>query len=185
MAQERKLIALAVLAVSLSTGCGRPDAAREDEGTAPDTECVDRSRGFSVSYPAGWHVNAADVLPPCSLFHPEPFDVPVNSEVPIDIAVLLDIEPIKFETAVHEDAGRRDLSLEETTVDGREAVRIEGETTGEGLHDRGIRLYQYFVNLGDSTMLAVTYDAGPVPFTEKRRVLDSIMSSVEFLPAEP
>jgi hypothetical protein len=28
-------------------------------------------------------------------------------------------------------------------VDGREALRVESETTGEGLHGRGIQMYHY------------------------------------------
>lgn len=76
--------------------------------------------------------------------------------------------------------GRRDLSRESATVDGRPAMRIESETTGEGLYDAGIRSYQYFVDLGDATMVASTYDVGTLSFDRKRRILDAMMETLAF-----
>lgn len=75
--------------------------------------------------------------------------------------------------------GRREISRERTTIDGRDAVRMESETTGDGLHPPGIRSYEYFVDLGGSTVIAVTYDAGNLPFEHKRRVLDAMMSTFD------
>jgi hypothetical protein len=59
-------------------------------------------------------------------------------------------------------------------------MRIEGESTGEGLHDRGIRSYQYVVDLGDTSMIAVTYDVGEPAFERKRQVLDAMMATLDF-----
>lgn len=187
---------VAVLAAAISAAsCERPDSA----GIPPDAEqatptaqaaadpamdrtsaCVNREAGYVIRYPADWHVNTGEILGPCSLFDPEQIEIPRDSEVPIEIALMIGLEPVPFTTLTGQVLGRRDLTRERTTVDGREAMRIEGETTGEGLHDRGIRSYQYFIDLGDTTLVATTYDAGSLPFDPKRRVLDGMMETLAF-----
>jgi hypothetical protein len=187
--------AAAALALSCAlAACGREEA-REAPGVPPAVEsgsaadpamerteeCVDRAEGYAVRYPAGWHVNDERILGPCSVFDPEPVEIPEGSEFPIEHAIQIGFEPVPFATLTEgEVMGRRDLSREPTTVDGREALRIESETTGEGLHDRGIRFYRYLVDLGDTTMVAATYDAGTLPFERKRRILDAMMATFDF-----
>ncbi|MEX2572309.1 MAG: hypothetical protein WD737_13505 [Gemmatimonadota bacterium] len=143
-------------------------------------QCLNREEGFAVQYPADWHVNTGDVMEPCSLFDPEPITVPRDSEVPIEIAIMIDFEGVPFATVTGDVLGRREIARESITVDGREGVRIESATTGEGLHPPGIGSYQYFVDLGDTTMIATTYDAGGVTFGRKRQVLDEMMASFDF-----
>lgn len=203
-----RFVPTALLALALiATACAREDVpeppnggvpadttggAAPDDGTTANggeaadpameqtSECVNPTKGYAVLYPADWQVNTSDVVGPCTLFDPEPIEVPRGSEIPIDIAVMIDVEPVPIATLSGDVRGRRNLSRERTTVDGREAVRIEGESTGEGLYDRGQRSYQYFVDLGDSTMVAATYDAGSVPFERKRRILDAMMEMFDF-----
>jgi hypothetical protein len=191
-----RFLLAASLALALgAASCERPGSADLPEGAAPaeppalaaadpamerTTECVDRVEGYAVRYPAGWHANTGEILGPCSLFDPEPIAIPPASEIPLDIAIMIGFEPVPFATLTGEVLGRRDLSREETTVDGRRAMRVEGETTGEGLHDRGIRSYQYLVDLGDTTMVASTYEAGSLPIQRKRRILDAMMATFDF-----
>lgn len=144
-------------------------------------ECVDQRNGYTVRYPEGWQVNSGEVMSPCSLFDPEVIQVPRDSEIPIDIAIMLDIESVAFDTLAGDVLGRRDLGRDSMRVDGREAIRIDAESTGEGLHDAGTRSYHYFVNLGESTFVGTTYDAGRIPFERKRRLLDGMMASLRFL----
>lgn len=151
-----------------------------DPAMEQTSECVNTTTGYAVRYPADWYVNASDIVDPCSLFDPEPIEIPRDSEIPIDIAVMLDVESVPITTLSGDVRGRRNLSRERTTVDSREAVRIEGESTGEGLYDRGQRSYQYFVDLGDSTLIAATYEAGSIPFERKRRILDAMMETFDF-----
>ncbi len=73
-----------------------------------------------------------------------------------------------------------EISRERTTVDGRAAVRMESESTGGGLHEPYFRAYQYFVDLGEETMVATTYDAGEPTFERRRRILDAMMRSFDF-----
>lgn len=186
----------ALLALTFgAAACERPAPSdRPTRDTAPETatgvaadpameqttECVNRIEGYMVEYPATWHVNTGEILGPCSLFDPDPIEVPRDSEIPLEIAITIDFEPVPFATLTGEVLGRRDLSREQTTVDGREAMRIECESTGEGLHDPGIRSYQYFVDLGDTTMIATTYGAGSLPLERKRRILDAMMARLDF-----
>jgi hypothetical protein len=189
----RRILALTL--VASAPACGGPAPSdRADDGAPIDTavhstadpvaepmaECIDRTEGYAVRYPADWHVNTGDMLGPCALFDPAPIEVPVASELPLEIAIAIGFEPVPFETLAGEVLGRRILSREPTTVDGREAMRIEGESTGEGLHDRGIRSYQYVVDLGDTSMIAVTYDVGEPAFERKRQVLDAMMATLDF-----
>jgi hypothetical protein len=186
--------ALLTLALS-ATACGRPQPGEAPEEVAPaettdrdaadpamerTTECVNRAEGYAVEYPADWQVSTGEVFGPCALFDPEPIQVPRDSELPLDIAITIGFEPVPFTTLTGDVLGRRDLSRERTTVDGREAVRIAAESTGDGLHDRGIRSYHYFVDLGDTTMVASTYSVGALPFERKRRILDAMMSTFDF-----
>jgi hypothetical protein len=161
---------------------GRAAADPAMERTA---ECVNRAEGYAVEYPAAWHVNTEEIFGPCSLFDPDPIEVPPASELPLEIAIQIGFEPVPFATLTGDVLGRRNLSRERTTVDGREAMRIEGETTGEGLHDRGIRSYQYFVDLGDTTLVASTYDVGSLPFERKRSILDAMMATFDFREPSP
>jgi hypothetical protein len=192
---SRFLLATSLALALGAASCERPGSADPPDGTAPaepaalaaadpamerTTECVDRAEGYAVRYPAGWHAYTGEILGPCSLFDPEPIDVPPASEFPLDIAIMIGFEPVPFATLAGDVPGRRELSREEATVDGRRAVRIEGETTGEGLHDRGIRSYEYLVDLGDTTMVASTYGVGSLPLERKRRILDAMMATFDF-----
>lgn len=184
-----------LLALAVAAAACKPSSPAEESESEPRTEsaqpapdpameltadCANPVEGYALRYPADWRVNTGEILSPCSLFDPEPIDIPRHSEIPIDIAIMIDVESAPFETLTADVLGRRDVSRQETTVNGRRAMRIEGESTGEGLYDRGTRSYQYFVDLGDSTMVASTYDAGSLSFDRKHRILDAMMETVAF-----
>jgi hypothetical protein len=187
-----------VMLVVITVACGRDDEPRsaalppaQVESTplavAPDTvlglhqECVNRAEGYAVAYPEGWHTNAPNGPAPCSVFHPAPFRIPVDSEMPVDLAVTIGFEAVSYAELTGEMLGRREISREATRVDGREALSMVSESTGEGLHEPGLRAYQFFVDLGDTTMIATTYDAGAEPaFERRRRILDAMMASFDF-----
>lgn len=163
-----------------------PPAAPTEEHAAIDpameqtSECINRVEGFADEYPADWHVNTDQVFGPCMLFDPESVEVPPASELPLEIAIRIGFEPVPFARLTGEVLGRRELTRERTTVDGREALRMESETTGEGLHDRGIRMYQYYVDLGDTTLVAATHAVGGLSFERKRRILEAMMATFDF-----
>lgn len=164
-------------------GEGEPtvqEPAAAAEAMAETAECENEADGYTVRYPATWEVNAGDVLEPCSLFDPEPIRVPPASEIPLEIAVILGVEPVPFETLSGEVLGRRDLSREAATVDGRSAMRIEAETTGEGLHEAGIRFYQVVVDLDGRTFVATTYGTGSLALDVKQAIVDRMLDTVRF-----
>ncbi len=181
---------IVILLTLVAFGCERPepgerqpDAARApaaDPAMTETAQCINRVEGYAVEYPAGWHTNPGEVMDECSLFDPEPVTVAPATEIPHDIAVSIRFEPVPYETVAGEVLGRRELSREAITVDGREAVQIESEATGEALLPEGARSYQYFVNLGDTTMVASTYDVGEFPYDRKRRILDAMMATFDF-----
>lgn len=184
--------ALAALLL-LAAGCGEaaPPPAQQSAGAASppaadtlrlEERCANPTDGYALSYPAGWQVNRGDVLPPCSLFDPEEIRVPRDSELPIEIGVAVDVEPVPFTRVSGETLGRRVVQREAAEIAGRPAVRLLSETTGEGLHPRGIRTYQVMVDLGGRTLAATAYEAGALPLEHKRRVVDAMMESLELLP---
>lgn len=191
-------VAALVAITALFAGCegspagdGDPDVAPPAPAVAPETslkstlaemrQCENPVGGYTVGYPVAWHVHDGEVVDACSLFHPEPFDVPPASELPMEIAIAISVQPIPFDSVLTGDRGRRDLSRQPTRVDGRQAVRIDSETTGEGLYDAGVRYYHYLVDLReDGTLIAVTYDAGSPAFERRRAVLDAMMRTLRF-----
>ena len=187
---------IAFFALALSAAaCERPDPAEQpteetssvlagdvtvDPAMARTAECADSANGYAVAYPATWHTNTGEILSPCSLFDPDPIEVPRDSEIPIEFAIAIGFQPIPCATLTGDMLGRRVLSRQPTRVDGRGAMRIESESTGEGLYDAGIRSYQYFVDLGDTTLIATTYGSGSLPLERKRRILDAMMATLDF-----
>ncbi len=168
-------------------GAGDPASAPAANGTvSSDTvmaarwDCANPPDGYYLEYPAGWRTNRADILPLCSVFHPDEFEIPRESEMPAEFAVTIGFEEIAFASLTGEMFGRREISRRNVRVDGREGVAILSESTGEGLYDAGMRAYQYFVDLGTTTMVATTYDVGEPYFERRRQILDAMMASFDF-----
>jgi hypothetical protein len=154
----RSMMALVALSCAL-TACEQQMSGGHDGETEVTADamgatrtCVDDAHGYSVEYPATWHVDTEGLFGACSLFDPDPVTVPVESEVPLEIAIQMGIASMPAATLTGDVMGRRNLQRERFTVAGRDAVRIEGETTGEGLHSRGIRMVEFFVDLGERTL---------------------------------
>jgi hypothetical protein len=130
-------------------------------------------------------VNEANGLPPCSAFDPEDTSMPAAGEIPAGIAIVLHRDDVAFErsTDFAGDFTVDVLSREETTVAGRRAVVAELEHTGEGLYDRGHRLYTYVLDTGGQTITGVTHDvpdAEPPGYEERKRILHAMMASLRF-----
>ncbi|MBA2239598.1 MAG: hypothetical protein H0W24_13015, partial [Lysobacter sp.] len=87
---------------------------------------------------------------------------------------------VAFAAVTGEMLGRHETVREHTRVAGRPAVRMDAESTGEGLYDRGMQSYSYFIDLDGRTMIATTHDVGDLPFERKKRILDATMETLEF-----
>jgi hypothetical protein len=135
--------------------------------------------GFSISYPAGWHTNSGAVIPACSTFDPQPIDIPRDSEIPFGIAVFIDVEQVEFEQLARSNDFETILSSERMTVAGRDAIRVEAESTGQGLADRGMRTFRYSIDLGGGrTLIASTHSASP-DYESNKRVLAEMIETLE------
>jgi hypothetical protein len=152
-----------------------PEAMRET------MSCVNPVHRYTVEYPAGWQANTNGIVSPCSLFDPESVAVPPASELPLEIAIQIALEPVRVSTIARDIIGQRVVASEATVVAGRPAIRMNARTTGEGLHDRGINFYRYLIDLGDTTLVSTTYEVGALSFERKRRILDAMMSAFAFL----
>jgi hypothetical protein len=178
----------AALSVFALGACEAPERQRPGEPQPPPpppaamaetARCTNPQHGYSVSYPADWHTNTSEVMPTCSFFDPRPIRLPPASEVPIDIAIQMGREQAGFEEVAGASPGEQQLSREEMVWLDRRASRIESVSTGEGLYDAGLRSYRVVVDLGGEVFVAATFDAGELPFEEKRRILDSMLGTLE------
>ena len=178
------VIAFAVLASCSAPNTPEPPPVAEKPkppAAAPELalsqQCTNERHGYTVSYPAGWHTNGGEVIPACSAFDPEPVQVPPQSEMPFDIAIVIDVQQVEFDRAP-DPQFERVLSSERLTIGGRAALRAEVEATGEGLADRGMRTLRYAIDLGNGrTLVASTNGTGEEYEAEKeilRRMVETI-----------
>jgi len=162
-----------------------PAAPGPQRGLGADLDtasCTNEETGYRVDYPAAWHTNRGDVMPACSLFDPQPIEIAPATELPHDIAVAIRHEPVAFQQIV-EAPGRREVSREDTEVDGRPAIRLESLAEEPAMLPPGTRSYRYFVDLNGATLVAAAHDLGEPDFTTKRQTLDRIMGSLRFTTA--
>ena len=143
-------------------------------------ECQNEKLGFRVRYPAGWHANGRGPLPACSVFDPQPVQLPEASEVPYRLAVAFRIDERPFDVATGIPAGVEVLKRADLTVDGQPARLLETRQSEDHLPPQGGRAYRYFVNLGGRTLIASTYDIGELDYATKRGVLDRMLGTLKF-----
>lgn len=118
--------------------------------------------GFSISYPADW-----DAVSDCGQFGPAPVEepAPATDERPGVVSVYVDRVP--FSEASGPVQGEQSRAT--TTVDGLQAVRVESESTGEGLYPAGTAAVTWMVDL------AIGPDDGPgTLFLNAVDVLDDV-----------
>lgn len=150
----------------------------EDGSGGETTGCTNEQYGFTVRYPADWHTNAGDVVPACSFFHPEPFEVPEATEA-TGFAIMARREPVAIERITGNGLGTNVLEREEVEVAGRPAVRRETEATGEGLFPAGLRATQYLVDLDGETLVLETYAVEELDYERNVEVLDDLAETLE------
>lgn len=194
-------VLVAALALA-AAACGRPGpvetgpatASSSPETTAPaglslTERCTNPEAGYAISYPRGWHTDPGDVLGPCRVFHPEPFELEAGTEIPFDLSVVVDVDDVPYaeirDTIRDGDRGLRVRSRTETRVAGRPAIRVHGVGTGAALLPEGMDRYGYVVDLDERTLLATTYGAGDLSFATKQDVLDAMVRTLELVAQAP
>lgn len=156
-----------------------PDPSTPSPGSsdAALTRC-DNPEGFTIGYPEDWHTNPGDVVPPCSQFHPEPFEVPeATDERVAGITAFIDPVPLDRAAAPND---RRMIDRNEMRIDGHEAVRLEYETGSEGLWPEGTPITIYMIeappsdNGREQTLFIDTIALETFDYERNQEILDRI-----------
>ena len=139
------LVATAVAAAALVAVGGETEiAAGSPRKVAPWPRCANRTLGYSIAFPRGWHRDRN-----CAFFDPKPFTVPENSDF-YGTALEVQVAQDSWSNVVRGLTDRRyarTISRRQLRVNGRRAVRVEVEALGTGLYERGYRLYAYVLDV--------------------------------------
>ncbi|WP_409331243.1 hypothetical protein [Trujillonella humicola] len=176
------LVAVPLAACSGPAAPGGTSAGPEESTRAPapagivlDATCTGPG-GITVAHPADWSVNPGDVVPACTRFAPEEFEVRPYSDVRV-AAVVLAVEDLPL--AVLAVAGPDEVARTDVVVGGRPAVR-QVLVTGPGLHPEGTSITRYLVDLGRERTLVADAVRPPGRGTgETEAVLDAMMAELQ------
>ena len=190
--------ALAAALLLLASGCrGNADdmPTATSETTAPRTtsttevalpggelEPCESPEGFTISKPVSWETNSGDVVAPCGQFNPDPFQVERGTDKRV-AAITAYIDPVPFATASRRRDGR-DADRAVTAVDGRQAVRLHYEVSGESLYPTGTPVTTYMVDLGvyggrERTLFVDTLGLGDRDYENNVVILDRMARTLE------
>jgi hypothetical protein len=143
--------------------------------------CSNTARGFAIGYPAHWYTDEVSDDESCEYFDPDPFEIPPQSDFS---GTALEIDPAseRYGTVVDGLVDRRFarvLSRRETTVEGRRAVRIETEATGQGLEDRGVKVTTWVVDReGGALLVRTTGFPGKGDYASRQATLDRAIETL-------
>jgi hypothetical protein len=143
--------------------------------------CSNTARGFAVGYPAHWYADEVSEDESCKYFDPDPFEIPPQSDFS---GTALEIDPggDGYATVVDGLVDRRFarvLARRETTVQGRRAVRIETEATGQGLEDRGVKVTSWVVDRdGAAFLVRTTGFPGKGDYPSRQATLDRAIETL-------
>jgi hypothetical protein len=167
------LAAAAVLVFVEGESDLQADAPRK---VTPWPRCRNAALGYSIAYPPGWHHDRN-----CAFFDPEPFTVPANSDF-YGTALEVQVAQESWENVVRgltDERFARLRSRRELRVNGRRAVLVEVEATGEGLYERGYGLYAYVVDPGGRPPLVVQATRPPgADWGSRKAVADRAVRSL-------
>lgn len=155
--------------------------------TSSESPGIDLTRcqnpeGFAISYPEGWHTNSGDVVPPCSQFNPEPFEVPRGTDKRV-AAITAWIDPVPFERA-SEPRDARNAQRREVVVDGGDALRLEYEVGRNSIWPEGTRITIYMIPLDTAdgraqTLFADTVALPPFDYDRNQEILDRMAATIQ------
>ena len=141
--------------------------------------CINAEGGYSIAHPPGWHTAHG-----CRYLDPEPLDIPPYTDGFFSALMTID-DDVPFDEMAQRSNDRFVVILtrEQTTVGGRPAVRYEMETTGEGLLDKGSRIYSYVIDRsGRSFEVATTWVPGtsPAGYQLRKQTVDQAVQTIRF-----
>ncbi len=164
-----------------ATSTSAPTSSTDPTGSVPDDggERCRSSEGYEIAVPAGWAA-VAD----CGQFGPAPLDEPTPGTDERAGVVTAYVDAVDFADVV-------EPSDEETAravgvVDGRQAVRVVSEASGDGLHAAGTEVVRWSVDLalgvddGDGTLFVDAVDVhDDVDFAAAVARMDAMVRSLE------
>jgi hypothetical protein len=107
--------------------------------------CVNPHVGYAIDYPAGWYTTSIRPEEICTQFHPNEFTIPVGGEYPLTALMVHGSTDPQDAWPVESDPGMIVLLREDTTVNGRRAIRYEVRFTPEAMLGDGTMRYGYQV----------------------------------------
>ena len=166
-----------------TTTTSEPATTSTDPTTTTDPiegwQRCENPEGFSVAHPREWTTNDGSVTEACSLFDPEPFDVPEATDARV-AAISAYVDDVPFhEVAAPGDEHDRAISV----VDGHQAVRTVGPA-GELYGDDTERTV-YAVDLalgvddGPGTLFLDVVDLDSVAYDSAVTALDRMVKTVD------
>ncbi|MEQ8842094.1 MAG: hypothetical protein RIB98_14020 [Acidimicrobiales bacterium] len=148
-----------------------------------NAERCESPEGYAVSYPEDWVVNDGSVVPLCSQFDPGPFEVPDGTDARV-AAITAYVDQVAFGDVTTGES-TVDGTRAVTVVDGHQAVRLSGVTSGGQLHEDGTAVTRYIVDMargiddGPGTLFLDTIDITGGDHETHQRVLDAMVSTIE------
>lgn len=167
-------------ATTTSVATTPPEAATTPATPAVWATCTNSERAYSIGHPAGWHTASG-----CRYFDPAPLDIPPQTDGFFSAIVAVDSD------TTFEEARRRSdnrvvviVSRAEATVGDRRAVRYETEATGEGLFEKGTRLYSFVVDRAGQSFEVITAwfpGTSTAEYQGRKNMVDAMVATVRFL----
>lgn len=156
-----------------------PSTAGTSDPVVLAASCTGAGGGYTVDYPQDWHTNTGEVVEACQHFDEQPVDLEPQTGGGVATPVTVRVLPVGLDRATDAGPGAREVSRQQTTVAGREAVVLDWVATGEAALPEGVRSHRYVVDLGEQrTLLLVAHDVGDGPYEHYRRVVDEMAESV-------
>jgi hypothetical protein len=108
--------------------------------------CANSHVGYEIAYPAGWFTTSLRPEEVCTQFDPKEFMIPVDSEYPLT-ALMVHGSPDPLDAyPLEDDPNLTVLLREDTTVNGRRAIRYEVRFSAEAMYGDGTMRYGYQVD---------------------------------------
>ncbi|HET9655311.1 MAG TPA: hypothetical protein VFP72_08150 [Kineosporiaceae bacterium] len=141
--------------------------------------CRNRAVGYSLTYPAGWHV-ASGPDGTCQYFNPTPFQVPKDAEVAVAIVVYEMPDDFGTATSQFTQPGLIDiLQQKRTTVAGHRALRIVYRDQSES-GTSGAKNCEVLVDHNNRTLALAAHAPFSADFATTQKVLDAMAASLSF-----
>lgn len=166
------------------TTSGPPEATPSEVSESPTIGLVrcENPDGFSIGYPDGWQVNSGEVVPPCSQFNPESFEVPRGTDERV-AAITAFVDPVPYER-VAAPSERRDAAREEMTISGQPAVRLEHQAGPNSIWPEGTPITTYMIKMPpaderEQTLIVDTIGLSPFDYERNQEVLEQMAQTIE------